>query len=69
MLAASSIVHTGYLLLAFIVLSYKDGEILNIDSAYAIMFYLIAYLLSALCIWTCFTYYFWNKRWELLWWF
>ena len=48
MLAASSIVHTGYLLLAFIALSYKDGEILNIDSAYATMFYLIAYLLSAL---------------------
>ncbi len=48
MLAASSIVHTGYLLLAFIALSYKDGEILNVDSAYATMFYLIAYLLSAL---------------------
>jgi NADH-quinone oxidoreductase subunit N len=48
MLAASSIVHTGYLLLAFIALSYNDGEILNIDSAYATMFYLIAYLLSAL---------------------
>ncbi len=48
MLAASSIVHTGYLLLAFIALSYKDGEILNIESAYSIMFYLIAYLLSAL---------------------
>ena len=48
MLAASSIVHTGYLLLAFIALGYKDGEIINIDSAYAIMFYLIAYLLSAL---------------------
>ena len=48
MLAASSIVHTGYLLLAFIALSYKNGEIINIDSAYAIMFYLIAYLLSAL---------------------
>lgn len=48
MLAASSIVHTGYLLLAFIALSYKDGEIINLDSAYAIMFYLIAYLLSAL---------------------
>ena len=48
MLAASSIVHTGYLLLAFIALSYKDGEIVNIDSAYAMMFYLIAYLLSAL---------------------
>ena len=48
MLAASSIVHTGYLLLAFIALSYKDGEIVNIDSAYATMFYLIAYLLSAL---------------------
>ncbi|MBU3013461.1 NADH-quinone oxidoreductase subunit N [Poseidonibacter lekithochrous] len=48
MLAASSIVHTGYLLLAFIALSYKDGQILNIDSAYATMFYLIAYLLSAL---------------------
>lgn len=48
MLAASSIVHTGYLLLAFIALSYKDGEIQNIDSAYATMFYLIAYLFSAL---------------------
>uniref|UniRef100_UPI00404742C6 NADH-quinone oxidoreductase subunit N n=1 Tax=Aliarcobacter sp. TaxID=2321116 RepID=UPI00404742C6 len=48
MLAASSIVHTGYLLLAFIALSYKDGELVNIDSAYATMFYLIAYLLSAL---------------------
>ena len=48
MLAASSIVHTGYLLLAFISLSYEDGQILNIDSAYATMFYLIAYLLSAL---------------------
>ncbi|MFK2824020.1 NADH-quinone oxidoreductase subunit N [Malaciobacter sp. WC5094] len=48
MLAASSIVHTGYLLLAFIALSYKDGQIINIESAYATMFYLIAYLLSAL---------------------
>ena len=48
MLAASSIVHTGYVLLAFIALSYKDGHIINIDSAYATMFYLIAYLLSAL---------------------
>jgi len=48
MLAASSIVHTGYLLLAFIALSYKDGQVANIDSAYATMFYLIAYLLSAL---------------------
>ena len=48
MLAASSIVHTGYLLLAFIALSYEDGKVLNIDSAYATMFYLIAYLLSAL---------------------
>ena len=48
MLAASSIVHTGYLLLAFIALSYKDGMLINIDSAYATMFYLLAYLLSAL---------------------
>lgn len=48
MLAASSIVHTGYLLLAFIALTYKDGAIANIDAAYSIMFYLIAYLLSAL---------------------
>jgi len=48
MLAASSIVHTGYVLLAFVALSYKDGEIVNIDAAYASMFYLIAYLLSAL---------------------
>ena len=48
MLAASSIVHTGYVLLAFIALSYKDGQLINIDSAYATMFYLIAYLLSAL---------------------
>lgn len=42
MLAASSIVHTGYLLIAFISL----GQ--NIASAYATMFYLIAYLLSAI---------------------
>ncbi len=42
MLAASSIVHTGYLLLAFIAL----GQ--NLDAAYATVFYLIAYLLSAL---------------------
>jgi len=42
MLAASSIVHTGYILLAFIAL----GQ--NIDSAYAIMFYLISYLLTAI---------------------
>ncbi len=42
MLAASSIVHTGYLLLAFLAL----GQ--NIEAAYATMFYLIAYLLSAL---------------------
>lgn len=48
MLAASSIVHTGYLLLAFVALSYKDGTIVNIDAAYATMFYLFAYLLSAL---------------------
>jgi NADH-quinone oxidoreductase subunit N len=48
MLAASSIVHTGYLLLAFIALSYKDGAIANIDAAYATMFYLLSYLLSAL---------------------
>ncbi len=48
MLAASSIVHTGYLLLAFIALSYKDGAIFNIDAAYATIFYLFAYLLSAL---------------------
>lgn len=48
MLAASSIVHTGYLLLAFIALGFKDGNVINIESAYATMFYLIAYLLSAL---------------------
>ena len=42
MLAASSIVHTGYLLLGFIAL----GQ--NMDAAYSIVFYLIAYLLSAL---------------------
>ena len=42
MLAASSIVHTGYILLAFIAL----GQ--NLDAAYATIFYLIAYLLSAL---------------------
>ena len=48
MLAASSIVHTGYVLLAFVALSYKDGMVLNIDAAYASMFYLLAYLLSAL---------------------
>ena len=48
MLAASSIVHTGYVLLAFISLSYANGKLINIDSAYATMFYLISYLLSAL---------------------
>jgi NADH-quinone oxidoreductase subunit N len=42
MLAASSIVHTGYLLIAFVAL----GQ--NISSAYATMFYLVAYLLSAI---------------------
>ncbi len=42
MLAASSIVHTGYLLIAFLAI----GQ--NIASAYATMFYLIAYLLSAI---------------------
>ena len=42
MLAASSIVHAGYLLLAFI----SIGQ--NVASAYATMFYLIAYLLSAI---------------------
>ncbi|NQY94860.1 MAG: NADH-quinone oxidoreductase subunit N, partial [Campylobacteraceae bacterium] len=42
MLAGSSIVHTGYMMLGIIAL----GE--NIESAYSIMFYLIAYLLSAL---------------------
>ncbi|WP_419769020.1 MAG: NADH-quinone oxidoreductase subunit N [Candidatus Marinarcus sp.] len=42
MLAASSIVHTGYLLLAFIAV----GE--NIESAYSIIFYLISYLLTAI---------------------
>ena len=42
MLAASSIVHTGYMLMAFLSL----GQ--NIAAAYATMFYLIAYLLSAL---------------------
>ncbi|RXJ97861.1 NADH-quinone oxidoreductase subunit N [Arcobacter sp. CECT 8986] len=42
MLAASSIVHTGYLLLAFLAV----GQ--NSQAAYATMFYLIAYLLSAI---------------------
>ncbi|RXJ65712.1 NADH-quinone oxidoreductase subunit N [Halarcobacter ebronensis] len=42
MLAASSIVHTGYLLLGFIAI----GQ--NMDAAYSVVFYLIAYLLSAL---------------------
>lgn len=42
MLAASSIVHTGYLLIAFLAI----GQ--NVASAYATMFYLIAYLLSAI---------------------
>jgi len=42
MLAGSSIVHTGYMMLGIIAL----GE--SIESAYSIMFYLIAYLLSAL---------------------
>ncbi|NQY20170.1 MAG: NADH-quinone oxidoreductase subunit N [Campylobacteraceae bacterium] len=42
MLAASSIVHTGYMLMAFLSL----GQ--NIASAYATMFYLIAYMLTAI---------------------
>lgn len=42
MLAASSIVHTGYLLIAFLAI----GQ--NIASAYATMFYLVAYLLTAI---------------------
>ena len=42
MLAASSIVHTGYLLLAFLALG-ESGK-----GSYAIVFYLIAYLLSAI---------------------
>lgn len=42
MLAASSIVHTGYLLLAFLAL----GQ--NVEAAYATMFYLIAYLVTAI---------------------
>lgn len=37
MLAASSIVHTGYLLLAFISLSYANNSILNIEAAYSEM--------------------------------
>lgn len=48
MLAASSIVHTGYLLLAFVALTYKDSQIANIDAAYSIMYYLVAYLFTAL---------------------
>ena len=46
----SCFINSSYRLftISFIALSYKDGELLNIDSAYAIMFYLIAYLLSAL---------------------
>lgn len=42
MLAASSIVHTGYLLIAFMAIGGSHNE-----SAYAMMFYLIAYMLSA----------------------
>ena len=42
MLAASSIVHTGYLLLAFISLNNNN------ESAYVVILYLIAYLLTAL---------------------
>jgi NADH-quinone oxidoreductase subunit N len=42
MLAGSSIVHTGYMMLGIIAL----GE--SIESAYSIMFYLIAYLLSSI---------------------
>lgn len=42
MLAASSIVHTGYLLLGFI--SIREDE----SSAYVVIFYLIAYLLTAI---------------------
>ena len=42
MLAGSSVVHTGYIMLGIIAL----GE--SIESAYSIMFYLIAYLLSSI---------------------
>ncbi len=42
MLAGSSIVHTGYLMLGIIAL----GQ--NMASAYSVMFYLVAYLLSAI---------------------
>ena len=42
MLAGSSIVHTGYILLGIIALDK------NVDSAYSVLFYLIAYLLSVL---------------------
>lgn len=42
MLAASSIVHTGYILLAFIAIDE------NITSAYSMIFYLIAYLVTAI---------------------
>lgn len=48
MLAASSIVHTGYILMAFVALTYENTQIANIDISYSIMFYLLAYLLAAL---------------------
>lgn len=42
MLAGSSIVHTGYLMLGMLALS------TNIENAYSVLFYLVAYLISAL---------------------
>jgi NADH-quinone oxidoreductase subunit N len=48
MLAASSIVHTGYILMAFVALTYENAQIANIDISYSIMFYLLAYMLAAL---------------------
>ncbi|WP_198304669.1 NADH-quinone oxidoreductase subunit N [Arcobacter vandammei] len=48
MLAASSIVHTGYILMAFVALTYDNTKIANIDVSYSIMFYLLAYMLAAL---------------------
>lgn len=48
MLAASSIVHTGYILMAFVALTYENGQIVNLDTSYSIIFYLLAYMLAAL---------------------
>jgi NADH-quinone oxidoreductase subunit N len=48
MLAASSIVHTGYILLAILAITYETNKIVNMEAVHSLLFYLVAYLLTAL---------------------